>query len=91
MKKFTVKFQREFEVEVEADSLETAEQLARQVLLQFPPQTAKLLSILPEGYIEPVAPPPQLSPPRGRPLGGGSSGPTIVRVPVLIDQIAKVA
>lgn len=91
MKKFTVKFQREFEVEVEADSLETAEQLARQVLLQFPPQTAKLLSILPEGYIEPVAPPPQLSPPRGRPLGGGSPGTPVVKQEVLVDQIAEAA
>lgn len=54
MNKFNAKFQREFEVQIEADDIQTAEQLARRVLTGFPAGTTKLLSILPEGYTEPV-------------------------------------
>lgn len=54
MNKFNVKFQRDFEVQIEADTVELAEKLANQVLAQFPKDTCKLLSIIPEGYVEPV-------------------------------------
>jgi hypothetical protein len=94
MKKFNVKFQREFEVQVEADSLEIAGQLARQVLAQFPAGSCKLLSIYAEDYVEPTESigPDQPTPPRGgSPLGGGSPGTPTATVPVLVDQIAEAA
>ena len=37
---------REFQVEVEADSLETADTLARRIIAQFPTGTCKLLSVV---------------------------------------------
>ena len=46
--KYSVTFQRQFTVEVDADSLGRAEQVARHVLEQFPLDSgAKLLSITP--------------------------------------------
>ena len=54
LRKFNVQFLRRFEVQIEADSLATAERLAREVLKQFPADSVRLLSIIPEGYIEPA-------------------------------------
>jgi hypothetical protein len=47
MKKFTVKFTREFEVEIEAIDAKIAEMLAKQVMAQFPEGTCKMLSVIP--------------------------------------------
>lgn len=101
MKKFTVKIQREFEVGIEAVDLQTAEALARQVLLQFPPGTAKLLSLVAEDAKDescaackeegPIKPDPTPSPYRPKPVGGGSPATPTIRVPVLVDQIAEAA
>ena len=45
--KFGVTFVREFQVEVEAGNLETAEELARRIIAQFPIAAAcKLLSVV---------------------------------------------
>lgn len=53
LRKFNVQFLRRFEVQIDADSLETARRLAREVLKQFPADTV-LLSIISEGYVEPA-------------------------------------
>jgi hypothetical protein len=49
MRKFTVKFNREFEVGIEAENLEVAQALSRQIIANFPPETARVLSIIEEG------------------------------------------
>ena len=97
MKKYLVKFQRDFEVEIEADTVGVVQGLARNVLRQFPEGTCKLLSITREGYVDkpcigcqedgPL--PSRRGPPDNKPLGGGSPGTPTVRVPELVDQIAK--
>ena len=53
MKNFHVKFIREFEVDVQADTTEVAGQLAKQIIAQFPAGTCKLLSVVEDGYVEP--------------------------------------
>lgn len=88
MKKFVVKCMREFEVEIEADTLENAQLIARKFIAQMP--GGKLLSILPEGYVEPVEPE-KPTPPRGSPHPGGTPAGGTARVEVLVDQIAKAA
>lgn len=91
MNKFTVRFLREFEVEIQAESGDMAAQIASSIMCQVAPGKCKLLSIIREGAaIEVLA---EIggegrTPPRGRPNGGGSSGGTIVKVPVLVDQVA---
>ena len=55
MKKFNVKFSREFEVDVEAETTEIAQALARNIIAQFPKGSCKLLSIIAEDYVEPAA------------------------------------
>jgi hypothetical protein len=54
MKKYTARFQRLFEVEIEANDVKHAETITKQVLAQFPEGTCILLSIYAEGYLEPV-------------------------------------
>lgn len=44
--KFNVKFQREFEIQINASDLAAAEARAHGVLAQFPSETCKLLSIV---------------------------------------------
>lgn len=94
MSKYIAKFQRLFEVEVDTETLESAEQLAKQVLTQFPEGTVKLLSILPEGYVEPPDEPekPTTPKPWGPPApGGGTPGTPVVKTVALVDQIAEKA
>lgn len=92
MSKFSVKFLREFEVDIQAEDTKIAEQLAQRILSQFPPGTVKLLSVIAEGAVviadgEPSPP----TKPWGNPNGGGSPGTPIVRREVLVDQIAEAA
>jgi hypothetical protein len=54
MKKYTAKFLREFEVEVQADSMTMAQMLAMRILGQLPFGSVKIVSITAEDYIEPV-------------------------------------
>lgn len=92
MKKYNVTFQREFEVGIEAESTEIAEKLANQVLTQFPKGSCKLLSIIADDAVvftsEDPEPPTR---PWGRPNGGGSPGTPTVKLPELVDQVAKAA
>ncbi len=53
MKTFHVKFTRDFEVDVQAESLEAASHLAKQVTAQFATGSCKILSVIEDGYIEP--------------------------------------
>jgi hypothetical protein len=48
MQKFNVKFSRDFEVGIEADTLALAELLAGRIIAEFPASTCRLLSIVPE-------------------------------------------
>lgn len=91
MKKFQVKFVREFEVGIEAVDTPTAEALARQVLAQFPKDTVKILSIIAEDAVVYTSEDPEPTKPWGRPNGGGSPGTPTVKVPELVDQVAKAA
>jgi hypothetical protein len=91
MKKYFVVFQRDFEVEVEAESTADAAVLARQIVAQFPAGTCKLLSIKAEDYVEPPEPATPPSKPRGRPNGGGTPGTPVVKKEVLADAIAEAA
>lgn len=93
MKKFTVKLQRDFEVEVEAEDIVIADALARQVLAQFPEGTCKLLSIKADDYKEPPEEPDPVpfKPRGGKPNGGGTPGTPVVRNEILVDQIAEAA
>lgn len=54
MKNFNVKFLREFEVQIQADTAATAQVLANRVLAQFPVGSCRLLSIIAENYVEPA-------------------------------------
>lgn len=45
MLNFNVTFQREFTVQIEADSIKTAEVTARNILAQFPKDSCKLTSV----------------------------------------------
>jgi hypothetical protein len=93
MKKYTATFMREFKIDIDAETIEIADALAKQIITQFP--KVKLMSLFIEGYVEPVDPPPQLSPPRrpgNKPTGGGSPGTPVVNIGAPpVDQIAKVA
>lgn len=91
MKKFSVKFLREFEVEIQAESAEIASQLAAKVLAQFPKDSCKLLSIIQEGVKTEEADPGPRRPRGGPPNLGGSPGTPVIRQEVLIDQVAKAA
>lgn len=98
MKKFHVKFVREFEVDVEADDAVIANKLANAILAQFPAGTCRLLSIIAEGYVEAECAGCAVDPmnPHGRPRGGnpnggGSPGTPVVKQEVLVDQVAEAA
>lgn len=98
MKKFVIKFLRGFEVEVQADSGDMASQIATSVLAQFPKGSCKLLSIVAEDYVEGECLGCAVDPmnPHGKPRGGppnlgGNPGGTVVKLPVLVDQIAEAA
>lgn len=93
MKKYQVTFQRAFEVNVEADSLEVAELLAKQIIAQFPADTCKLLSIVAEDAVVQHSSPDIKPPtsPLGRPPTGGTPGTPVIRQEVLEDQIAEAA
>lgn len=99
MKKFKVKFSREFEVDVEAESGTIAEAMARSIITQFPPGTCKLLSVIAEGHGEMECAGCAVDPmnPYGKPRGpkpdghGGTPGTPVVRQEVLVDQVAEAA
>lgn len=100
MKKYFAKFTREFEVDIEAVDLKTAERTVNAILGQFPKtltreRSTKLLSIHVEGYVEPtvsVEPPKPQPPHRGNPgPSGGTPGAGTARQEILVDQIAKAA
>lgn len=87
MKKFNLKYLCEVAVVVNAETTDDAATIAKLTLAQFPRESqAKVLSIYAEDYVEPPRP---TSPPRGRPIGGGSPGTPVVRHPAL-DEL-KVA
>lgn len=100
MKKYFAKFTREFEVDIEAADLKTAERIVNAILEQFPKaangeRTAKLLSIHVDGYVVPAE---SLEPSKPQPPFGGSSGPSggtpgagTARQEILVDQIAAAA
>lgn len=99
MKKFQVKFVREFEVGIEAEDAVTAKALADEIVKQFPPETSRVLSIIAEDYVEgdcagcavdPHKPYGKPKGPKPDPSGGSPSTPTM-KVPVLVDQIAEAA
>lgn len=85
--KYTAKFSRTFEAVIEAENIVEAQKLARDVVNQFSPGVAKLLSILPEGYVDPDSKPP-VGP---RSPDAPTPGTPVVKQDVLVDQIAKVA
>lgn len=98
MKKFKVKFVREFEVQIQAENGAMASQVGSSIIAQFPKDTCKLLSIIAEDYVESECSGCAVDPmnPKGKPRGGppnlgGNSGGTVVKVPVLVDQIAAAA
>lgn len=99
MKTFKVKFVREFEVDVEADSGVGAANIAATILEQFPKDTCKVLSIIAEDYVEGECTGCAVDPmkPHGKPKGpkpdpsGGSPATPVMKVPVLVDQIAVAA
>lgn len=99
MKKFSVKFLREFEVEIQADNGDSAAQIASSILAQFPKGSCKLLSIVAEDYIERgctaceegTIKPSSGKPPHGNPGGGGSPGTPVVRTEEMVDQVAEAA
>lgn len=92
MNKYRIKFQRDFEVDVEAEGIQLAEGIGKAILAQFPKDTCKLLSIEAHGEVAAVQPEKPTPPfkPRGRPNGGGTPGTPVVRQQeVLVDQIAQ--
>lgn len=91
MKKFHVKFLREFEVQIEAVDLATANDLAGAIIGQFPEGSCKLLSVVAEGVVAvPDGDPPRRS--WGKPdPSGGSPGTPVVRVEELVDQVSEAA
>jgi hypothetical protein len=97
MRKFTAKYQREFEVEIEAKTTAEADVLARGVLAQFPEGTIKLLSCVADDYIEGECTdctPDPMNPtgkPGGNPNKGGTPGTPVVKQEVLVDQVAEAA
>jgi hypothetical protein len=101
MKKFTVKFLREFEVEIEAENGAHAKNIAERILTQFPAGTCKLLSLVAEDYTEqpcqgcldfgPIKSEVGTPPRGGHPNGGGSPGTPIIRTEEIVDQIAAAA
>lgn len=93
MKKFTVKFVRDFEVEIQADDTKQAETLAQKVIAQFATGTCKLHSIVGEGVVITISenPQPPFKPRPGPPNLGGSPATPTIKVPVLVDQIAEAA
>ena len=98
MKKFNAKFLREFEVGVEAESMEVAQRLVARIIAQFQ-GTARLLSIVAEDAVDepcaacqeegPIKPTP--GSPHNKPTGGGAPGAGTAHVEILVDQIAKAA
>lgn len=56
MKKYNVQFLRRFDVEVQADNVGAAQLAVEAILAQFEKDSCKVLSIVPEGYVEPMAP-----------------------------------
>ena len=86
-KKYTAKFSRTFEAVIEAENIVEAQKLARDVVNQFSPGVAKLLSILPEGYVDPDNKPP-VGP---RSPDAPTPGTPVVKQEILVDQIAKAA
>ena len=91
MNKYRIKFQRDFEMDVEAEGIQLAEKIGQAILAQFPKDTCKLLSIEAHGEVaavQPEKPQPPLKP-RGRPNGGGTPGTPVARREVLVDQIAQ--
>lgn len=51
MKKFVIKFQRDFEVEFEAADLKTAGEYAKRIVDNFPQGTCKILSVRAEDCV----------------------------------------
>lgn len=90
MRNFIVKFTRDFEVLVDAESLDMAEKIGKEITGQFPVDTCKLLSVIDVNAVELEKPAPPTKP-FGRPKGGGSPGTPTIRVPELVDQIAAAA
>lgn len=98
MKKFTVKFVREMEFETEAEDSAQARVIAEKTLTRYPKNTCKLLSIVAEDYVDGECAGCAVDPmnPHGKPRGGppnlgGNSGGTVVKLPVLVDQVAEAA
>lgn len=99
MKKFKIKFVREFEVDVEADSGAAAAQIAAAIPEQFPKDTCRLLSIIDWEHLERECAGCAVDPmnPHGKPKGpkpdpsGGSPATPVMKVPVLVDQVAQAA
>lgn len=93
MKKYTIKFQRDFVVEVGAENLTAVERLSRDLVAGFPADTCKLLSIIAEdAVVEHTAP--DIKPPTsplGRPPTRPTPGTPTIRQDVLVDAIAKAA
>lgn len=95
MRKFNVKFIREFHMQIEADSSAMARQLTQGFLEQLPQDSWRLLSIIAEDYVEQPCEGcavdelnPNGRPPAGNPEGGGTPGGTVVKLPTLVDQVA---
>lgn len=97
---FIVKFVRQFEAEIEAESTEAAVALAQGIVKEFPTDTCRVLSIVTEGYVEQPCPACEAGDiqrsegthPHGNPSGGGNTpGTPTVKVPMLVDQIAEAA
>lgn len=99
MKKFKVKYVREFEVDVEAEDSVIALNFADAVVAQFPEGTCRLLSIIDWEYVERECAGCAVDPmnPHGKPKGpkpdpsGGSPATPVMKVPVLVDQVAQAA
>lgn len=87
--KFIVRLLRELEIRIDADNVALAEAYVRDSLKRNP-EPLKVLSILPEGYVEPPEPS-RPTPPFGRPNGGGTPGTPVVKREILVDQIAEAA
>lgn len=80
MKKFHVKYQRDFQVEISAETAADAKRIADHNFKQYLSGTCKLLSIIAEdAVVEGYSPPFKPQPPRGGPGGGGSSGIPVAR------------
>lgn len=99
MKQFKVKFVREFEVGVEAEDAVHAKSLADEIVKQFPADTCRLLSVIDDAYVEGECGGCAVDPhkPYGKPKGpkpdpsGGSPSTPVMKVPMLVDQVAQAA